>query len=108
MSDAAPIVLAEGLSKRFRVAEKPPGLGGTLRHLLRRRYRDVAAVQEVSFAIEPGEVVGFLADHGVARSRLTARGYGAELPRDDNGSADGRDHNRRVEFVIVPCPEPTP
>ena len=68
MSGGAPIVLAEGLSKHFRVAEKPPGLGGTLRHLLRRRYRDVAAVQEVSFAIEPGEMVGFLGPNGAGKT----------------------------------------
>ena len=68
MSGAAPIILAEGLSKHFRVAEKPPGLGGTLRHLLRRRYRDVAAVQEVSFAIKPGEMVGFLGPNGAGKT----------------------------------------
>jgi ABC-2 type transport system ATP-binding protein len=64
----SPIVLAEGLSKVFRVAEKPPGLGGTLRHLLRRRYRDVAAVQGISFAIEPGEIVGFLGPNGAGKT----------------------------------------
>jgi len=54
------MIQATALSKTYRVAEKQPGLQGTLRHLLRRRYRDVAAVQGVSFNIEPGEIVGFL------------------------------------------------
>lgn len=43
----------------------------------------------------------FLVKEGVAASRLSTKGYGAQLPRDDNRSADGRDHNRRVEFVLV-------
>ncbi|MFQ6537110.1 MULTISPECIES: ABC transporter ATP-binding protein [Aphanothece] len=63
-----PIIEARALSKTFRVADKRPGLGGTLRHFLRRRYRDVAAVREVSFAITPGEVVGFLGPNGAGKT----------------------------------------
>ena len=65
---AQPIVRAEGLSKRFRVADKQPGLTGTVRHLLRRRYRDVDAVQGLNFAIEPGEIVGFLGPNGAGKT----------------------------------------
>jgi len=61
-------VLAEGLSKGFAVAEKDPGLAGTLRHLLRRRMRTIEAVREVSFAIEPGEIVGFLGPNGAGKT----------------------------------------
>jgi len=64
----SPIVLAQGLSKRFRVTDKPPGLSGTLRHLLRRQYRDVEAVRDLSFSIQPGEVVGFLGPNGAGKT----------------------------------------
>jgi ABC-2 type transport system ATP-binding protein len=63
-----PIVEARQLSKTFRVAEKQPGLAGSLRHLVARRYREVAAVQAVSFAIEPGEFVGFLGPNGAGKT----------------------------------------
>lgn len=46
-------------------------------------------------------VKDFLVKQGIDESRLSTKGYGAQLPRDDNRSADGRDHNRRVEFVLV-------
>ena len=65
---AEAIVRAEGLGKTFRVAVKQPGLSGSLRHLVRRRYRDVAAVQQLSFAIQPGEVVGFLGPNGARKT----------------------------------------
>ena len=54
------MIEVEGLSKIYRVAEKQPGFAGTLRHFIRRRTRDVVAVQDVSFQIEQGEMGGFL------------------------------------------------
>jgi ABC-2 type transport system ATP-binding protein len=62
------MVMARGLRKTFRVADKQPGLAGTLRHLVRRRWRAIEAVREVSFAIEPGEVVGFLGPNGAGKT----------------------------------------
>ena len=59
-----PLISVSELSKTYRVAQKQPGLRGTLRHFIRRRTRDVTAVQDVSFAIEPGEMVGFLGANG--------------------------------------------
>ncbi len=38
---------------------------------------------------------------GVAPGRLTARGYGETRPIADNKQAEGRDRNRRVEFLIL-------
>jgi ABC-2 type transport system ATP-binding protein len=65
---SAPIVLADGLSKSFRVADKQPGLSGSLRHLLRRSYREVEAVRDLQFTIQPGEVVGFLGPNGAGKT----------------------------------------
>ncbi len=62
------IVSARGLSKTYRVADKQPGLAGTLRHFLHRRMRGVPAVREVSFSIEPGEFVGFLGPNGAGKT----------------------------------------
>ncbi|MEB3308472.1 MAG: ATP-binding cassette domain-containing protein, partial [Cyanobacteriota bacterium] len=62
------VVRASGLSKTYRVADKQPGLIGTLRHFLRRRSRDLVAVQDVSFSINPGEVVGFLGPNGAGKT----------------------------------------
>ncbi|HEY9909128.1 MAG TPA: ATP-binding cassette domain-containing protein [Thermosynechococcaceae cyanobacterium] len=58
----------ENLSKMYPVAIKEPGLKGTIAHFFRRTYKEVKAVQNVSFAIEPGEVVGFLGANGAGKT----------------------------------------
>ncbi len=63
-----PIVLTENLSKVYPVAVKEPGIKGTLLHFVRRNYRVVEAVKQVSFQIEPGEVVGFLGANGAGKT----------------------------------------
>ena len=65
---AGPIIRANGLSKTYRISEKQPGLAGTIQHLLRRRHRDVLAVDGISFTIEPGEIVGFLGPNGAGKT----------------------------------------
>jgi ABC-2 type transport system ATP-binding protein len=62
------IVVVENLSKVYPVAVKEPGIKGTLAHFLRRNYRIVNAVQNVSFEIETGEVVGFLGANGAGKT----------------------------------------
>lgn len=63
-----PIISAENLSKVYPVAVKEPGLKGTIQHFFRRTYRMVEAVKQVSFDIEPGEVVGFLGANGAGKT----------------------------------------
>jgi ABC-2 type transport system ATP-binding protein len=63
-----PIIEADGLSKTYRVYQKQAGLLGALRGLFRREHKDVRAVDQVSFAIEPGEIVGFLGPNGAGKT----------------------------------------
>ncbi len=46
-------------------------------------------------------VVAYLASKGIAKQRLSAKGFGPDAPLETNDSADGRERNRRVEFVIT-------
>ncbi len=56
------------LVKHYRVHRKAPGLMGSLQSFVRRRYRDVKAVDDISFQIEAGEVVGFLGPNGAGKT----------------------------------------
>lgn len=63
-----PQILVEDLAKTYRVAERDPGLLGSLRGVVRRRWREVKALDGVSFALEPGELVGFIGPNGAGKS----------------------------------------
>ncbi|MEI6444071.1 MAG: ATP-binding cassette domain-containing protein [Nostocales cyanobacterium ELA583] len=62
------IIIAENLSKSYPVAIKDPGIRGTITHFFRRTYRNINAVQDVTFSIEPGEIVGFLGPNGAGKT----------------------------------------
>ncbi|HVH68259.1 MAG TPA: ATP-binding cassette domain-containing protein [Gemmatimonadales bacterium] len=63
-----PVVIAQQLTKTFRVKVRDPGLGGAVRALVRPRYRDVRAVRDVTFRIDPGEIVAFLGPNGAGKT----------------------------------------
>ena len=45
-------------------------------------------------------VLNYLATHGIDRARLSSKGFSSSVPTDTNGTASGRENNRRVEFVV--------
>jgi ABC-2 type transport system ATP-binding protein len=61
-------VRVDGLLKVFDVPEREAGLAAAAKGLVRRKTREVRAVDEISFSIEPGEVVGFLGPNGAGKT----------------------------------------
>ncbi len=94
------IILAKNLSKVYPVAIKEPGIKGTLRHFIRRQYQYLKAVENISFEINPGEIVGFLGPNGAGKTTTLKMLTGLIHP--SNGIvkvADNIPFERKREFL---------
>ena len=63
-----PAVHVDGLLKVFDVPEREQGLVAATKSLVRRKTREVRAVDEIAFEIQAGEVVGFLGPNGAGKT----------------------------------------
>jgi ABC-2 type transport system ATP-binding protein len=82
-------VEVEKLTKHFRSFERREGLWGALQNLVVRDYKTVAAVDGISFLIEPGEMVGYIGPNGAGKSTTIKMLTGILLPTSGRVRANG-------------------
>jgi len=88
------------LSKFYEVHQKEPGFLGSLRAFIRRRYQTVRAVDDISFEIGEGEVVGFLGPNGAGKTTTLKVLSGLLYPTAGDVTVCGfRSFDRQNEFL---------
>ena len=101
------VVHVNELTKVFKVPERDPGLRAATKALIRRKTRDVHAVEAISFDIEPGEVVGFLGPNGAGKTTTLKMLAGLLYPTSGEARVLGhvpsrreKDYLRRMTMVM--------
>ncbi len=88
------------LSKDYRVHKRQSGLLNTLRSIVHRPYETVHAVRALSFAIAPGERVGFLGPNGAGKTTTLKVLSGLLHPTSGNVTVAGhRPELREYRFL---------
>jgi len=94
------IISAENLSKHYKVPIREAGLKAATRSLFKRSYKTIKAVDEISFHIEPGEVVGFLGPNGAGKTTTLKMLSGLLFPTGGTPDVLGFQPSRRqAEFL---------
>jgi len=96
---SGPIIQVDGLTRVFRTYRKEPGFRGSIRGLFHRRYEETAAVKNISFQIEEGELVGFLGPNGAGKTTTLKMLSGLLYPTSGHASVLGHvPWNRADEY----------
>ena len=82
-------VEATGLVKQFRTFKRKEGLWGAIQDLFVREYTTVRAVDEVSFTLSPGEMVGYIGPNGAGKSTSVKMLTGILVPTEGKVEANG-------------------
>jgi len=94
------VVHVSELTKVFKVPEREPGLRAAAKALVRRKTRDVHAVEAISFDIQPGEVVGFLGPNGAGKTTTLKMLAGLLYPTSGEARVLGHVPSRREKEYL--------
>ncbi|MDM7853554.1 ABC transporter ATP-binding protein [Cellulomonas alba] len=85
------------LRKVFRRADKKPGLAGSVRHLVERRFVDKVAVDDIDLRVEAGEAVAYVGPNGAGKSTTVKMLTGVLVPTSGTVHVEGRvPHKDRI------------
>lgn len=95
MSSSAPAVKVDQLVKTYVVPEREAGMKAALRSLVRRKTREVKAVNDITFQVTQGEIVGFLGPNGAGKTTTLKMLSGLLYPTSGGVHVLGYEPSRR-------------
>jgi len=92
------VIDVKQLSKVFKIPKKEPGFSGAVRGLFNPKFEDKTAVNEISFKVDTGEIVGYIGVNGAGKSTTIKMLTGVLMPSGGSVKVLGRDpHKQRVD-----------
>ena len=74
------MIYAENLRKEFKKVIKEPGLRGAVKSLFRPKKEIITAVDDISFVVPEGEILGFIGPNGAGKSTVIKMLTGILMP----------------------------
>ena len=62
------VIEIKNLSKEYKMVDKEAGVFGTFKSLFAPRYKTVTAVEDISFDVDEGDILGFIGPNGAGKS----------------------------------------
>jgi ABC-2 type transport system ATP-binding protein len=94
------LIEVRNLTKHYQVHQKEPGFVGSIKSFINRHYETVKAVEDVSFGIAPGEIVGFLGPNGAGKTTILKVLSGLLYPTSGEVSVMGYiPYQRKKEYL---------
>lgn len=76
-------IIVKNLNKTFKILQRDSGLMNAFKSLIKRNYKEIKAVDNISFEIEKGEIVAYIGPNGAGKSTTIKMLTGILKP--DNG-----------------------
>ena len=100
------VIHVKNLNKTYQVPEREAGLIASMKSLVKRKYKEVKAVDGITFEIGAGEVVGFLGPNGAGKTTTLKMLSGLLYPTSGEGSVlnftpSQRDKNFLKQITLV-------
>ncbi len=95
----------QNISKTYRVAKRKAGLKEAVKGFFSREYEEIKALNEVSFKVDDGEIVGYIGPNGAGKSSTVKVMSGILTPDSGECVIDGRipwkDRREHVSHIGV-------
>lgn len=94
------MITMEHVHKSYRIAKRNAGFGEAWKSFFHRKYETIHALNDVSFTIRDGEMVGYIGPNGAGKSSTIKILSGILTPDDGTVLVDGRvPYKNRIQHV---------
>lgn len=93
------IISVRDLSKTFKKPIRKGGFIGMIKSLFSKKYEEIRAVDNISFDIEEGEIVGYIGANGAGKSTTIKMMCGILHPTSGSVTVDGMDFEKSRQKI---------
>ena len=94
------MITMEHVCKSYKIAKRNAGFGEACKSLFHRKYEIIHALNDVSFTIQDGEMIGYIGPNGAGKSSTIKILSGILTPDSGTVNVDGQvPYKHRLEYV---------